>query len=295
MRRALLLASTLLFAGCLEAIIEGDDGPACAPLGQTLISFPIETPTASYPDQAWDMLYLVGNASIPTAYAFHAPADWAAEIHAFFGDDQNDSHLLHVRAEPGNRSPAGGAMLLEWRERPADPRCSGAQGYANSGISSPVVGDRVQVGHGALVMTAGFLPNGTLFYTNMQEMNALSEWPAISWYTWEGSDPLPVYVYDQDRSERPQEWNATVPTPQGETVAWSYFTTIKGFNEALKGLSVNTPRVVYINATDAYTQPGREDHVLYGHDLVFYIQVLEAVQEPWCPELPSFLPCVARP
>jgi FKBP-type peptidyl-prolyl cis-trans isomerase 2 len=74
-----------------------------------------------------------------------------------------------------------------------------------------------------------------------------------------------------------------------------YFTTITGFNEALKGLSTRTSRVVHVAAEDAYTLPGNEGHPLYGDDIVFLIQVEavddlpcgSTVSEGGCDDLPS--------
>jgi hypothetical protein len=136
-------------------------------------------------------------------------------------------------------------------------------------------------------MTAGFYENGTLFYTNIPEIHANPAWPRPSWYAWGGSNPLPVYVYDQDRTEKPAYWTAsTTGTPAGaptnNATAWNYFTTIAGFNEALKGLSTNTVRVARLAPEEAYTRPGSESHPLYGAPLVFYIKVLEVVDFP-CP------------
>jgi hypothetical protein len=172
-------------------------------------------------------------------------------------------------------------------------------------------GDLAQVGQGVRVLTAGFWENGTLFYTNMQDIHD-SDVPRAGWYEWGGADPLNVYVYDQDRTERPAEWGP--PTAQlasrpslgppfddaaatgigtaagaEATAGVGYGTTIKGFNEALKGLSTTTSRVVWVAPEDAYTRAGNEDHVLYGDAVVFLIRVVEVVPAP----CPGTLPCGA--
>ena len=76
--------------------------------------------------------------------------------------------------------------------------------------------------------------------------------------------------------------SACAPPPTDGSCGWTYFTTIKGFNEALKGLSTNAARVVHIPPQDAYTIAGNEDHPLYGDALIFYIRVLEVHDVP-CP------------
>jgi hypothetical protein len=135
-----------------------------------------------------------------------------------------------------------------------------------------------------------------MFYTNLQSYDG-SPWPRAAWYAWEGADPLPVYVYDQDRSEQPPEWKGVGqnvgspgtpadPAAQGaaglvdSSLGIGYFTTIKGFNEALKGLTTTTTKVVVIPPEDAYTRDGNEEHPLYGETLVFLIHVDEVHDQP---------------
>lgn len=170
-------------------------------------------------------------------------------------------------------------------------------------------GDLAQVGQGVRVRTAGFLEDGTLFYTNMQDIHD-SDLPRTSWYAWGGADPLSVYVYDEDRTERPAHWAgpsaqasnvpplgppfddavddaaATLAGAEG-TAGIGYGTTIKGFNAGLKGLSTTTSRVVWMPPEDAYTRPGNEAHDLYGESLVFLIDVVEVVPAP----CPAAAPC----
>lgn len=154
-------------------------------------------------------------------------------------------------------------------------------------------GATVEVGKGALVKAAGFWENGTLFYTNMHEVddgprdgNTDESWPRAGWYEYGGDDALPVYVYDKDRSEAPPAWTAGNEVPDedpftGFVVPGRYFTTIPGFNEALKGLSTSTTVAVRIPPELAYTRPGNEEHPLYGDALVFLIHV-EAVADLPC-------------
>jgi hypothetical protein len=158
-------------------------------------------------------------------------------------------------------------------------------------------GALAEVGKGALVYTAGFYEDGTLFYTNMPEIHEGPyaqdlAWPRADWYSWSGESPLQVYVYDKDRNEMPPQWGAggDVPeTPFPNAVPSRYFTTIRGFNEALKGLSTSTLTAVRIAPEDAYTRPGNEEHPLYGESLVFLIRVEAVADQPcsidsWTPE-----------
>jgi hypothetical protein len=156
-------------------------------------------------------------------------------------------------------------------------------------LGPPRQGATAQPGQGALVYTAGFLDNGTLFYTNFESIHRKSEfepspWPRVDWYEYSGSDPLQVYVYDQDPAERPPHWGgsqrmfpvAVVDSPT------EYFVTIRGFNEALKGLSTSATVVAHMSPEDAYTRPGNEDHPLYGEPLTFVIQISHVAELP-CP------------
>jgi hypothetical protein len=177
-------------------------------------------------------------------------------------------------------------------------------------LAAPDVGASAQPGQGVQVYTAGFFAsNGTLFYTNIEAVDH-SEWPRAGWYLWEGGDPLPVYVYDQDRSEEPAYWrpvSSNVPhtgTPADPIVmehaaevdkrtGLGYFTTIPGFNEALKGLSSSTTHVALLAPEEAYTRPGYEHHELYGEPIVFYMKVVHVVDLP-CP-LPVSGSCDVTP
>lgn len=215
----------------------------------------------------------------------------------------NGAWLLHLRFQ------ANGS----WQETPPAPAWAVRQGEGDCeqltldqwrSDAAVLEGRRVASGGGAHVYTAGFLENGTLFYTNMESVEQNNLMPRVDWYEWSGADPLPVYVYDQDRSEQPPHWKApsrlappnpgspALQTAEGEAGV-GYFTTIKGFNEALKTMSTTTQRVVRIAPADAYTLPGYEEHPLYGEALVFVIDVVDVVDAPCpatlpdCPSVPG--------
>lgn len=162
-------------------------------------------------------------------------------------------------------------------------------------------GREVVAGVGVHVEYAGFWTNGTLFGTNIASVHN-SDWPRAGWYGYSDDAALPVYVFDQDRAERPPYWapahqmapvtgtpvDGITRDPNGQvaasgaTAGLGYYTTIKGFNEALKTMTDRTSRVVVLAPEDAYTVEGNEEHPLYGDALVFLIGVTDIVDLP-CP------------
>lgn len=182
-----------------------------------------------------------------------------------------------LRVSPG---PGKGRLDLAY----SYDHCEGVQaGTITWDLAEPREGDAAEPGQGVQVYTAGFLENGTLFYTNIKAIDH-DDWPRTDWYAWEGGEPLPVYVYEEDRSEEPPYWeDPQSGTPvEGTVPGLGYYTTIPGFNAALKGLSTNTVRVVRMEPEEGYTRAGNEDHPLYGEPLVFYIKVADVVPLP-CP------------
>lgn len=178
---------------------------------------------------------------------------------------------------------------------------------APAGCEDPIVASVYSYGHaqdvetaspgtGVHVWYAGFWTNGTLFDTNLETVHD-SDWPRAAWYDAAVGAPLPVYVYDQARTERPAYWGPLRDAPPvtdtpvddtwdanvadiDSTFGLGYYTTIEGFNEALKGLSTGTTKVVVIPPEKAYTRPGNEAHVLYGDAIVFWIWAEEVVTLP---------------
>jgi FKBP-type peptidyl-prolyl cis-trans isomerase 2 len=196
-------------------------------------------------------------------------------------------------------------VVLNFRFEERDPACAAQGGFTTGWSARAVTGSAMaaQPGQGAHVWYAGFWENGTLFDTNLQALDVGSDWPKAGWYEGGHWDPIPVYVYDQDRSEQGPEWKSlsanvlgATPAPvdpydetiggatgQADTASGvGYFTTIKGFNEAVKGLPVGTRQAFHLAPEDAYTQPGREDHLLYGDALIFLVEVRDVVDAP-CP------------
>lgn len=266
------LVALALAAGCVAPL-----EPACS--DATLMTPWIDKGyLRTDPAQPWDTVVLASEGA--EAWPSAAPAGWGAG--------------LEPLSPPGNGSGPGGEFSLLRVEPGSGPghleldyvldSCEGAlSGTVSWDLMAPVEGESAQPGQGVHVYTAGFWENGTLFYTNIAALDH-SDWPRAGWYAWEGAEPLPVYVYDEDRAEQPALWkDPQAGTPLAGTVhGLGYFTTIPGFNEALKGLSSSTVRVVRMEPEDGYTRAGNEEHPLYGAPLVFYIKVVEVVDLP-CP------------
>jgi FKBP-type peptidyl-prolyl cis-trans isomerase 2 len=223
-----------------------------------------------------------------------------------FTSELGDRHFGAIRLDP---AVAEEGVVLNFRFEERDPDCAAQGGLSTNWGARGLTGSRAaEAGQGAHVWYAGFWENGTLFDTNLQDLD-VSAWPRAGWYEGGHWDPIPVYLYDQDRSEQPAHWKSAagnVPARPTEadpadpyvdqaiaaatgavdgTAGTGYFTTIKGFNEAVKGLPVGSRQVFRLAPEDAYTQPGREEHVLYGDALVFLVEVRDVVDVP-CPAPP---------
>ena len=223
----------------------------------------------------WDTVVLqTGDAEAPEATA--GPAGWTVEVERISDASADNFSVLRV-------SPGAGNGRLDLAYDHAVECAGGQSGTITWDLAAPQEGRAAEPGEGVHVYTAGFLENGTLFYTNIKAIDH-DDWPRTDWYAWEGGEPLPVYVYDEDRGEQPAYWkDPQAGTPVAGTVPGvGYYTTIPGFNEALKDLSTNTVRVVRLAPEEAYTRAGNEDHPLYGQALVFYIKVDDVVPLP-CP------------
>lgn len=254
------------------------------------------------PGTTWETVLLLpsGLGVNTTTLAWEASPGWNATSEPL----GNQSNFQRVQASPSNTA---GSVSWSFELQSGDADCRHTQrGSLTWDLATPKEGRAAEPGQGVHVMTAGFLDNGTLFYTNIPEIDADTHWPRPAWYSWEGDAPLPVYVYDQDRAEHPAYWKApsvhTTPvtsqvpatgTPLDAIVQESgatldgttglgYFTTIAGFNAALKGLPTTTTHVVRMSPQDGYTRPGNEEHPLYGEALTFLIKVLDVVTLP-CP------------
>lgn len=275
--RALLAAvlAAVLAPGCL-----GLGGPACpdgAAEGSVLTPWVDGGFLRTDPRQPWDTVLLQsGPGEEPEAHVH--PAGWSVSMERISpeGADSGAAFSL-LRVTPG---PGAAKLGVDYRLG----GCGAHGGTIVWDLRPPEEGQSAGPGQGVHVLTAGFLEDGTLFYTNIAEVDG-GKWPRTEWYAWEGGDPLPVYVYGEDRAEQPAHWkDPQAGTPLAGTVEGvGYYTTIPGFNEALKGLSTSTVRVARLAPEEGYTRPGNEEHPLYGKALVFYVKAVAVVDLP-CPQ-----------
>lgn len=280
----LLLA--LLLPGCFA--FPGQNCPSTAPF--TATELPLE---------ASDHRAL---AAWSTVFRTDVPVDNATLAPSVFLDLPEQSVTLPRMLSPqfGRLDAATpGEVALAWR--PEDwPLCPMVAAFKTNVEASANTGSPPTAGQGAHVWYAGFWTNGTMFGTNIPTLDH-SDWPRAGWYASSAGEPLRVYVYASSRSEEPVYWKSSAsayasntpgtPLDQGAESAASafdgaagvgYYTTIKGFNDGLKLANGRAASVIEIAAKDAYTQPGREKHPLYGSDLVFLVIIQDVVPAP-CP------------
>lgn len=236
--------------------------------------------SATDPEQLWDALLVANATSAFMIENLTAPPGWHVEAQRLGGEESN---TMRFRYTP-TADAKGGKAGVEWSVSSSETCVRQLGGVLSLTMADPTVGAKAEAGRAALVYTAGFWENGTLFYTNMESVND-SSWPRAGWYEWGDAEPLPVYVYDENRAEKPAYWSACTPAalPVTPICVWNYYTTIEGFNEALKGLSTNIARVVHIPPEKAYTLPGNEDHDLYGDAIIFYIRIVDVHASPCGP------------
>ncbi|HEX9817208.1 MAG TPA: hypothetical protein VGB18_09530 [Candidatus Thermoplasmatota archaeon] len=280
LRRVLFVLGTLLLPGCVELGL----APECpAPTGW-VVAGPYHDGGVSAFGAASGyhrMLYHVRN---PTNDSVHL--GWSLEVPGKTGETWTGAKFAS-REDPvppngtfiGSATPtfddedassaAATADGWEYQVRMSltHDECKGF-GDAGEGVrfAPRAAGEQAQPGVGVQVRTAGFWTNGTLFYTNMQRVHDDPRIEHAGWYAWEGNDPLPVYIYNTTRTERPERYNAS-----------GFVTTIPGFNEALKSIFVGTSFVADLAPEEAYTRPGNEGHDLYGDEIVFYIEITDVV------------------
>ncbi len=140
-------------------------------------------------------------------------------------------------------------------------------------------GGKVQPGTHVQTMTVGLWINGTSFYTNIPALLQNASFPAGGNIdvTQAAADarPLPIYVYDVDRSEQPDG-----------SIDNCYFTTIPGYNALLKTQVTGVTGARFLTPAEGYTRDGNEDHLLYGDALVF-LNVVGLIEGPAGPDQPD--------
>lgn len=300
--RAVLVALLVVaLAGCLGPV--GRQPSDCPVPVSGDVLHPSIWPTRFNAGEPSDLVYLAETTPGRLANLSVSAVDGNGEAGAYgggapvaiedlrFTNVTGERHFGAVRVAPAEAEPG---FILHFRvgEPGLLDGCAASGGLSINWGAHPTEGRAAQAGQGAHVWYAGFWENGTLFDTNLQDLDVGSGWPKAGWYEGGHWDPIPVYVYDQDRSEQPPHWRSpfagtpAAGSPADEQAGAGYFTTIKGFNEAVKGLPVGSRQVFHLAPEDAYTLPGREDHPLYGDALVFLVEVEDVVDVP-CPEPPA--------
>lgn len=283
MRWALCLL-LLPLAGCVEPEEPSDPvAPVDNPLDVYVFWFPDE---AGMPSQGsgttLDYMVRVHNGGTDAVrYAFDASAVVAGRVGSV-----NDIDGWHP-----NPVVAGGPTSFNDTLAPGEARLWIVQGerFCCHGIWVALQIDGQEVfrqdlathdGAGTLVapgshvqtVTVGVWTNGTSFYTNSPEMLADPDFPAGGninrTEAQAAAAPLPVYVYDVDRTEQP-------PGSRDNC----YFTTIEGYNLLLKTQTTQAAGVLAFGPEMGYTRPGNEDHFLYGEPLIF-MNAIVAVDAP---------------
>ncbi|MEA3203629.1 MAG: hypothetical protein QOI63_1308 [Thermoplasmata archaeon] len=304
---ALLL---LLASGCL-----GFERVVCpAQVGGTFL-IPPDVPATADPRVAVDLPVLVTRLNVSLAPQVSAQAQRqvgaaSVPVERTEFNATGAQRLERLRLQPRDLAAPGGLVVrMDVADTLLPPKCGAAGGLGFTAGATLQEGRLLAPGHGAHVWYAGFWENGTLFETNIQGFDH-SGWPRAGWYQSVPYDPLPVYVYDQSRSEQPASWKSAGQTVHGQaagtpvdgpaqtatgpadaTLGLGYYSTIKGFNDGLKGLSTYGARVLHMEAKDAYPA-GAANNPLAGANLVFYVRLADVVDQP-CPTLtlPAAAPC----
>lgn len=279
----------LPLAGCLS------DWEPCTSLSADLVAEPMGPSglewnyNESRLPAAFRLLYRVTNEgsrdvelSVATGGAAGKPI-WPNPGGADIALKANETVLGIYQVHTGDRSGSG-PFSIEFMVHARDRGCTVTKWARTIHVDVGRPGEKARPGVGALVHTAGFWENGTLFYTNMDRFHNDTTIPRGGWYEFTNGDPLRVYLYNRSRDERPPRYNASnngVKPPGGQpSHVWS--PTIEGFNAALKTMQTTGSWIVRIPPHQAYTQPGRERHPLYGDALVFYMEIRNVVVVP-CP------------
>lgn len=280
---SILLISAIALAGCLDGTpLSGDACPE--PVVSLFHGQTSQGATPRAPSQPVTVLAWITNPAEATAdVAVRTDASDAASLEGL-QPDASRHHGIHHTLAP----KATGFAFFEI-DVPAEDDdlgvtgslgpSDGAEGAlacqetsirsSSLDLAEPRSGDPVEVGKGVLVHTAGVWTNGTSFYTNLDRFHQRGDLPKAYLGDYGGGDPLKVYVYDESPDEMPRRYEEA-----------GYAATIPGFNDALKGMTTTAPRTTYLTPEEAYTREDRRDHPLYGDALVFYIEVVEVVEEP---------------
>ncbi len=188
-----------------------------------------------------------------------APADWSVEA---------EHDPLKVRGDSGTTVLVNVSVPEDAVHGFHELRVSLGEASAKLHVNVREAGDReAEPGLGVHVRSVGFWDNGTVFWTNMQEVDQREDLPLGYLGPPGNMTPLKVYV-GGERGEDPPERYAER----------GYVPVIRGFDERLHGMRAGDILAVRIAPEDAYTYDGNEDHALYGDALNFVIEVTKVVE-----------------
>ena len=291
----LAIVGLLLASGC--AAPDGEPTAACPedrPFGRVLKAWPHSFNAG----QASDFLYYGSSGEVgPTTLGVRV-TDGSAEERGY--GEGEDLPFEDVRFTPplgtthfgafrlsSDAMAQGGVASLFLRDPQRRPECDDrAGGLVSDWRAIGAAGREAQPGKGAHVWYAGFWENGTMLGTNLQDLDVGSGWPRAATYRHVPWEPLRLYVYGRDPSERPVAWTDPLAgepepgSPADQGAGSGYATAIPGVNEALKGLPAGSRIVVRLAPEEAFTRPGFEGHPLYGDALVFLIEAEDVVDTP---------------
>lgn len=279
-----------LVAGCIVEEPTPPDERMCLEELPHLETFPVTTnDLVTHPGQDYDILYRMPNQSVPIEYSANRSDGGDVEV-TTWGENASAPVLIRSRTaiDASTRDlevTLHGKVTLD-----LPSRCVTQLSGQLHGLANPMPGAVAEPGKGVHVYTAGFWENGTIFYTNIAQLDRMQDWPRAGWYSFESGDALPVYVYDESSDEQPPYWDPFADTDLASQAPYQYFPTIPGFNNALNGLSENTIRVTWMPPEQAYTREGNEDHPLYGDAILFWINIQRVVDYP-CPNPIDALGC----
>ncbi len=267
--RVLLVASLLLLSGCL-----GGSDASAREYQTTFELAPYDVYIFDHPEMRYvgdaphgQMMRFTNPTAAPLTIGLfmNSPQGKVGPVNEFGWAAQSGDRTVEDTLQPGESR----LWLLEYppRQMPQVRITSEGSVVDYRAQTALAEGPRVQADMHIRTWTVGVWVNGTSFYTNIESFNADPAFPAGYDRAGFGGGALPIYVYDEDRSEQPAGSKDTC-----------HFTTITGYNELLKTQVESVPGVRFLYPEEAYTVEGAEEHFLYGQPLIFLNLVTEVVR-----------------
>ena len=282
MRLPLLVLPALLLLGCLGAEPAPGGGPAPCPAADVAVLHAEPDASGAIPrvaERPVEVLYWARNAAASEAtLRVRVEPPGPGGVDPAKGPEESGPEGVAHAPLPAEglafgayrvSAPAEAASVALVAEASAGG-CAPASTSIPLALAPPAEADATgRIGVGVLVRTAGFWVNGTTFYTNDARVHEDPAIPKGYLGEYAGDDPLPVYVYADGERTMPKRYYDA-----------GYYTTIAGFNQALRDVAVGAPRAAYLTPEEGYTRLGNERHPLHGDALVFWITALEIVDLP---------------